>query len=85
VLQVKIAELPLDSFRMLQALEWEDQYSSPSPPSNEHPLPLTKSSSAKSLSEKGKAGSIIMDNGRGDAREQRSCALLHLAPGLYAF
>jgi len=27
--QIKIAELPLDSFRMLQALEWEDAYSQP--------------------------------------------------------
>lgn len=44
--QVKIAELPLDSFRMLQALEWEDQFSSPSPPATEHPLPLGKSSKA---------------------------------------
>ena len=30
--QVKIAELPLDSFRMLQALEWEDAYSAGAPP-----------------------------------------------------
>lgn len=51
--QVKIAELPLDSFRMLQALEWEDKYSSPTPPAHEHPLPLTKSSSSKSLADKG--------------------------------
>jgi len=27
--QVKIAELPLDTFRMLQALEWEDAYTNP--------------------------------------------------------
>ncbi|WIA13478.1 hypothetical protein OEZ85_007056 [Tetradesmus obliquus] len=50
--QVKIAELPLDSFRMLQALEWEDQFSSPNPPAQEHPMPLTRSGSGKNLAEK---------------------------------
>lgn len=49
--QVKIAELPLDSFRMLQALEWEDQYSSATPPANEHPMPLPRSGSKGNLSE----------------------------------
>lgn len=54
-MQVKIAELPLDSFRMLQALEWEDQFSSPNPPAQEHPMPLGKSSSSSKLA---KAGSL---------------------------
>lgn len=58
---MKIAELPLDSFRMLQALEWEDQFSSPNPPAQEHPMPLSKSGSSKSLADKGRAGS--MENG----------------------
>jgi hypothetical protein len=52
LLQVKIAELPLDSFRMLQALEWEDQFSSPNPPAQEHPMPLTRSGSGKNLADK---------------------------------
>lgn len=50
--QVKIAELPLDSFRMLQALEWENQFSSPNPPAQEHPMPLSKSGSSKNLAAK---------------------------------
>lgn len=61
-LQVKIAELPLDSFRMLQALEWEDQYSSPNPPAQEHPMPMGRSGSSKSLSDKATKG---LENGLG--------------------
>ncbi|KAI8476092.1 MAG: protein SCAI [Monoraphidium minutum] len=45
--QVKIAELPLDSFRMLQALEWEDAYSGTAPPQGEHPMPLAGGKEAK--------------------------------------
>ena len=47
LLQVKIAELPLDSFRMLQALEWEDQFSSSAPPATEHPMPLQSAKASK--------------------------------------
>lgn len=35
----------------LQALEWEDQYSSATPPANEHPMPLPRSGSKGNLSE----------------------------------
>ena len=38
--KVKIAELPLDCFRMLQALEWDDAFSSAAPPATEHPAPV---------------------------------------------
>jgi hypothetical protein len=35
----------------VQALEWEDQYSSATPPSNEHPMPMPRSSSKGNLAE----------------------------------
>lgn len=54
--QVKIAELPLDSFRMLQALEWEDQYSGAAPPHSEHPMPMPRSGSRGNLSESSLGG-----------------------------
>jgi hypothetical protein len=69
LVQVKIAELPLDSFRMLQALEWEDQFSSPNPPAQEHPMPLTRSGSGKNLADKVKG----LENG---APEQQGEAAL---------
>jgi hypothetical protein len=34
-----------------QALEWEDQYSSATPPANEHPMPLPRSGSKGNLAE----------------------------------
>lgn len=49
LLQVKIAELPLDCFRMLQALEWEDAFCSANPPAAEHPMPIKPSNSDKDL------------------------------------
>lgn len=89
MLQVKIAELPLDSFRMLQALEWEDQYSSPNPPAQEHPLPLGKSGSSNRLSDKTKSGSL--ENGmEGPSRYcgssmQSDCANSCLSHGSVVF
>jgi len=55
--QVKIAELPLDSFRMLQALEWEDQFSSSAPPATEHPMPLQSAKSSKNAANRLENGS----------------------------
>jgi hypothetical protein len=65
LLQVKIAELPLDSFRMLQTLEWEDAFSSPTPPATEHPLPLSTSKSRSGSEVNGSkgAGSKGTDSG----------------------
>ncbi|KAI8464968.1 MAG: protein SCAI [Monoraphidium minutum] len=57
--QVKIAELPLDSFRMLQALEWEDAYSSANPPQGAHPMPLA----APGAKDGGKGGKGAEANG----------------------
>jgi hypothetical protein len=57
LLQVKIAELPLDSFRMLQALEWEDQFSSAAPPATEHPMPLQSAKSSRNAGNKLENGS----------------------------
>jgi hypothetical protein len=76
LLQVKIAELPLDSFRMLQALEWEDQFSSPNPPAQEHPMPLTRSGSGKNLADKVKG---LQENGgleqqQGEAHDELGLA-----------
>lgn len=60
---------------MLQALEWESQYSSTTPPANEHPLPLTRSGSSKSLSDKAKApGSVIMENGAEPGEQHQGAA-----------
>lgn len=36
---------------MHQALEWEDQYSSATPPANEHPMPLPRTGSRGNLSD----------------------------------
>jgi hypothetical protein len=37
----------------MQALEWEDQYSSATPPPNEHPMPLPRAGSKGNLAEMG--------------------------------
>jgi hypothetical protein len=73
LLQVKIAELPLDSFRMLQALEWEDQFSSPNPPAQEHPMPLTRSGSGKNLADKVKGLENGSEQQQGEARLVAAC------------
>jgi hypothetical protein len=68
--QVKIAELPLDSFRMLQTLEWEDAFSSATPPATEHPLPLSTSKSRGSSEANGSKGGKGTDSGS-DGGERR--------------
>ncbi|GBF98142.1 hypothetical protein Rsub_10554 [Raphidocelis subcapitata] len=64
--QVKIAELPLDSFRMLQALEWEDAYSGgTAAPSAEPATPALRGAEANGGARRGPLGGGVGGGGGG--------------------